>query len=233
MPQAKAAILACHALAREWDSPEDIALCHAVGQGCSVVHTAGHAMGYPIYESDRPGAAPLARDRCRAAVGHAGCRSILGLHFFPHSAGSLAGTGRGAGRRSCAARWCDLAGAGLGRGVHRASTVPRPAADKGGLPVQKFVAHPQGAVGHQRAVVQGVEQAGGGVMVPPPPPPQAEQGQGARGIRREGAAVPLQTAVVRGEPAPAGRRGYVSGRERPGCGGWPGRDPAAPPGRRR
>ena len=50
MPQAKAAILACHALAREWDSPEDIALCHAVGQGCSVVHTAGHAMGYPIYD---------------------------------------------------------------------------------------------------------------------------------------------------------------------------------------
>ena len=38
MPQAKAAILACHALAREWDSPEDIALCHAVGQGCSGTH---------------------------------------------------------------------------------------------------------------------------------------------------------------------------------------------------
>ena len=50
MPEAKRAILACHALAKEWDDPEDIALCHAVGQGCSVVHTAGHAMGYPIYE---------------------------------------------------------------------------------------------------------------------------------------------------------------------------------------
>ena len=67
MPQAKAAILACHALAREWDSPEDIALCHAVGQGCSVVHTAGHAMGYPIYELTALVCA-LGPDRCRAAV---------------------------------------------------------------------------------------------------------------------------------------------------------------------
>ena len=24
--------------------------CHAVGQACSVVHTAGHALGYPVYE---------------------------------------------------------------------------------------------------------------------------------------------------------------------------------------
>ena len=30
--------------------PEDAALCHAVGQACAVVHTAGHALGYPIYE---------------------------------------------------------------------------------------------------------------------------------------------------------------------------------------
>lgn len=29
---------------------EDIAVCHAVGQACSVVHTAGHALGYPIYD---------------------------------------------------------------------------------------------------------------------------------------------------------------------------------------
>lgn len=29
---------------------EDVALCHAVGQACSVVHTAGHAIGYPAYD---------------------------------------------------------------------------------------------------------------------------------------------------------------------------------------
>ncbi len=50
MPAAQRAILRCHGLAKELASPEDAALCHAVGQGCSVVHTAGHAMGYPIYE---------------------------------------------------------------------------------------------------------------------------------------------------------------------------------------
>ena len=47
---AKRAILDCHAMARELTDPADIARCHAVGQACSVVHTAGHAMGYPIYE---------------------------------------------------------------------------------------------------------------------------------------------------------------------------------------
>lgn len=50
MPQAKPAILSCHALARELTSPEDISLCHAIGQGCSVVHTPRHALGLPIYE---------------------------------------------------------------------------------------------------------------------------------------------------------------------------------------
>lgn len=50
MPQAKKAILDCHAVAKEISSPEDIALCHAIGQACSVVHTVGHAMGFPIYE---------------------------------------------------------------------------------------------------------------------------------------------------------------------------------------
>lgn len=50
MPQAKRAILACHALAK--DLPEDpaaAARCHAVAQGCSTVHTTGHALGLPIY----------------------------------------------------------------------------------------------------------------------------------------------------------------------------------------
>ena len=50
MPQAWQAILACHAAARDMPCPEDAALCHAVGQACAVVHTAGHALGYPIYE---------------------------------------------------------------------------------------------------------------------------------------------------------------------------------------
>lgn len=50
MPIAKQAILNCHAMAKELADPVDIARCHAVGQACSVVHTAGHALGYPMYE---------------------------------------------------------------------------------------------------------------------------------------------------------------------------------------
>ena len=49
MPIAKQAILNCHAMAKELTNPADIARCHAVGQACSVVHTAGHALGYPLY----------------------------------------------------------------------------------------------------------------------------------------------------------------------------------------
>lgn len=29
---------------------KEILCCHAIGQACSVVHTRGHAMGFPIYE---------------------------------------------------------------------------------------------------------------------------------------------------------------------------------------
>lgn len=50
MPAAKKAILNCHSMAKEMDLPEDKALCHAVGQACSTVHTKRHAMGLPIYE---------------------------------------------------------------------------------------------------------------------------------------------------------------------------------------
>lgn len=50
MPLAQRAILDCHAFAKEIASPEDIALCHAVGQACSVVHANGHAIGLPVYE---------------------------------------------------------------------------------------------------------------------------------------------------------------------------------------
>lgn len=67
MRAAQRAILDCHAVAKEISSPEHIALCHAVGQACGVVHTTGHAMGLPIYELT----ALVRRDgpeRCREAV---------------------------------------------------------------------------------------------------------------------------------------------------------------------
>ena len=50
MPLAKRAILNCHTMAKELTAPADIARCHAVGQACSVIHTVGHALGYPMYE---------------------------------------------------------------------------------------------------------------------------------------------------------------------------------------
>ena len=50
MRLAQSKILSCHAFAKEIDRREDIAMCHAVGQACAVVHTAGHAIGYPIYD---------------------------------------------------------------------------------------------------------------------------------------------------------------------------------------
>lgn len=50
MPEAKRAILACHALAKRISSPRDIALCHAVGQALGSVHAKGHAIGFAIYE---------------------------------------------------------------------------------------------------------------------------------------------------------------------------------------
>ena len=50
IPIAKQAILNCHAMAKELTDFADIARCHAVGQACSVVHTVGHALGYPMYE---------------------------------------------------------------------------------------------------------------------------------------------------------------------------------------
>ncbi|MEO1164241.1 MAG: putative immunity protein [Chloroflexota bacterium] len=50
MPFAKQAILGAHAVAKEIDTPEDIALCHAVGQACGVVHVKSHAIGFPVYD---------------------------------------------------------------------------------------------------------------------------------------------------------------------------------------
>jgi len=50
MRQTQRKILDCHALAKELESKEDIAICHAIGQVCGVVHTREHATGYPIYD---------------------------------------------------------------------------------------------------------------------------------------------------------------------------------------
>ncbi|MBS3990557.1 MAG: hypothetical protein KGZ51_00665 [Erysipelothrix sp.] len=50
MTLARHAILQAHAVAKDLDSLEDIAMCHAIGQACSVVHTSKHALGFPIYE---------------------------------------------------------------------------------------------------------------------------------------------------------------------------------------
>lgn len=50
MPVARRAILQAHKVAREIDSPQDIALCHAIGQACGVVHANGHAIGFAIYD---------------------------------------------------------------------------------------------------------------------------------------------------------------------------------------
>lgn len=50
MPEAKKAILACHSVAGRLKSNYDIALCRAVGQGCSTVHVKTHALGLVFYE---------------------------------------------------------------------------------------------------------------------------------------------------------------------------------------
>lgn len=50
MPEAKRAILDCHNRAKLIDNKEDIALYHAVAQGCSTIHTTRHAIGLVIYE---------------------------------------------------------------------------------------------------------------------------------------------------------------------------------------
>ncbi len=50
MPVAKRAILDCHAIAKDTDDKELIALAHAIAQGCSCVHTPKHAMGFPVYD---------------------------------------------------------------------------------------------------------------------------------------------------------------------------------------
>ena len=50
MRAAQRKILDCHAFTKEIENKEDIAICHSIGQACAVVHTAGHAIGYPMYD---------------------------------------------------------------------------------------------------------------------------------------------------------------------------------------
>ena len=50
MRLAQRKILDCHAVVKGLVCKEDVAVCHAIGQACAVVHTAGHAIGYPIYD---------------------------------------------------------------------------------------------------------------------------------------------------------------------------------------
>lgn len=50
LPQAKAAILACHAAAREVETnPAAQAAARAIGQSASTVHAAGHCIGLAFY----------------------------------------------------------------------------------------------------------------------------------------------------------------------------------------
>ena len=81
MPIVKRAILNCHAVAKVLESPADIARCHAVGQACSVVHTAGHALGYPMYELTAI-VLELGLDNCRDAVEHRVRYYEQRLHFW-------------------------------------------------------------------------------------------------------------------------------------------------------
>ena len=81
MPEAKRAILAAHAAAKDTQDPVCAALCHAIGQGCSTVHTGRHAPGLPFYELTA-----LVRlyglDACREVVEERISRYQERLHFF-------------------------------------------------------------------------------------------------------------------------------------------------------
>lgn len=67
MPIAKRAILAVHAMAKDMPNDADAALCHALGQACSVVHTPRHAPGLPLYKLTAI-VCRLGIDDCKAAL---------------------------------------------------------------------------------------------------------------------------------------------------------------------
>jgi hypothetical protein len=81
MPFAKRAILQIHAVAKEIDSPEDSALCHAIGQACGVVHANGHALGFSVYELT----ALIRRygiDECKEPVEQRKAHYIERIHYW-------------------------------------------------------------------------------------------------------------------------------------------------------
>ena len=90
MRLAQRKILDCHAFAKELDSKEDIALCHAVGQACAVVHTAGHAMGYPMYEFSAI-VYRLGVENCREAIEQRKQEYIQKLFYWNEHVGDYEG----------------------------------------------------------------------------------------------------------------------------------------------
>ena len=90
MRLAQRKILDCHAFAKEIDSKEDMALCHAVGQACAVVHTAGHAMGYPMYELSSI-VYRLGIENCREAVERRKREYIEKLFYWNEHVGNYEG----------------------------------------------------------------------------------------------------------------------------------------------
>ena len=95
MPIAKQAILNCHAMVKELADPADIARCHAVGQACSVVHTAGHALGYPMYELTAI-VLELGLDDCRDDVEHRVRYYEQRLHYWAEH------------EKSCSQNWASF-----------------------------------------------------------------------------------------------------------------------------
>ena len=90
MRLAQRKILDCHAFAKEIDSKEDIALCHAIGQACAVVHTAGHAMGYPMYELSAI-VYRLGIENCREAIKRRKREYTEKLFYWNEHAGNYEG----------------------------------------------------------------------------------------------------------------------------------------------
>ena len=67
MPQAKAAILSVHAIAKEQQDPIICALAHAIGQGLGSIHVETHAIGMVLYDLSAQVYA-LGIEHCREGV---------------------------------------------------------------------------------------------------------------------------------------------------------------------
>ena len=85
MPLAQRRILDCHTAAKAL-SPAPAALCHAVGQACGTVHTAGHALGFPMYELTAL-VLTLGPDHCRETVEVRTADYLQRLEHWSHTLG--------------------------------------------------------------------------------------------------------------------------------------------------